>query len=62
LIFQLIFHGGITAARGHAGMNAGRAALEQFALSGIGGRASTPVFGCPLSEPRYLSTTKPCRQ
>jgi hypothetical protein len=46
----LLFSGGITFARGHAGDNAGRAAIESYAL-GRSGVAQTPVFGCPLTGP-----------
>jgi hypothetical protein len=47
---HLIFTGGITASRGHAGDNAGEssvlAALNQQAID----RARTPVFGCSLTK------------
>ncbi len=47
---RLIFHGGITASRGHAGPNPGRSAVCDLVL---GPREkstpeSTPVFGCAL--------------
>ena len=46
----LVFTGGITASRGHAGDNAGEsavlAALNQQAVD----RARTPVFGCSLTK------------
>jgi hypothetical protein len=45
---QLRFRGGITAARGHAGDNAGRSALVALVTSGTAPRAQTPVFGCSL--------------
>ncbi len=47
----LLFSGGITPARGHAGENAGRRAI--LALLGGGGsvRSQTPVFGCDLHNP-----------
>ena len=44
----LVFSGGITAARGHEGDNAGRTAIEQFVRDDRAGRASTSVFGCSL--------------
>jgi hypothetical protein len=45
---SLLFSGGITGARGHAGDNAGRAAIVSLLTSdGAEGR-DTPVFGCPL--------------
>jgi hypothetical protein len=49
---QLLFSGGITAARGHAGDNYGRAAVLDLILNKGGGRAGSPVFGCPLTTPR----------
>jgi hypothetical protein len=47
---RLLFHGGITASRGHRGENAGRTAIERL-LGGDGEPAPrTPVFGCSLAE------------
>jgi hypothetical protein len=46
---KLRFAGGITAARGHAGDNAGRASIEGLAWGRGADRATTPVFGCSLS-------------
>jgi hypothetical protein len=43
----LLFAGGLTAARGHAGDNAGVDAIEGLVLHGHGA-SSTPVFGCAL--------------
>jgi hypothetical protein len=46
----LLFHGGITAARGHSGDNIGRDAIVAL-LTGSGRRRSeTPVFGCALFD------------
>lgn len=47
----LIFSGGITAARGHAGDNDGRAAVLALILDAARGRPANPVFGCPLITP-----------
>ncbi len=44
----LLFSGGITGARGHAGDNAGRASLVSLLNQGKTDFASTSVFGCPL--------------
>lgn len=45
---NLLFSGGITAARGHSGDNTGRSALTALlARRGVSG-SRTPVFGCPL--------------
>ena len=49
---ELVFHGGITAARGHAGENDGRAALASLLAGKASARSRTPVFGCPLSNPK----------
>jgi hypothetical protein len=45
---QLLFSGGITGARGHAGDNAGRAAIVSLLTSDEAEERGTPVFGCPL--------------
>ncbi len=48
---RLIFHGGITAARGRAGANAGRSTLTDLLAGHPTLRTRTPVFGCPLTTP-----------
>jgi hypothetical protein len=48
---RLEFRGGITAARGHAGDNAGRSALVASILGTDPDMASAAVYGCPLSRP-----------
>jgi hypothetical protein len=45
---RLLFSGGITASRGHAGDNAGRSVIVALLTEGQGGQTETPVFGCPL--------------
>jgi hypothetical protein len=46
---DLLFSGGITSARGHAGDNAGRTAIVTLLTSDEAeGRGAPPVFGCPL--------------
>jgi hypothetical protein len=47
---QLLFHGGITIARGHEGDNPGVDAIESLLLhkDSVPVAASTPVFGCEL--------------
>ena len=47
----LVFDGGITYARGHAGDNEGRAAIQSFLLHGTAPTRQTPVFGCFLRTP-----------
>jgi hypothetical protein len=44
----LIFSGGITGSRGHAGDNAGETALVGLLTRGQADRSGTGVFGCPL--------------
>ena len=44
----LVFSGGITASRGHAGENAGELALISLLTNGRSDRRATSVFGCPL--------------
>jgi hypothetical protein len=60
---RLLFHGGITGARGHFGSNTGADAV----LATVEGErtpvGATPVFGCPLSGPppgRPSRTPPPC--
>jgi hypothetical protein len=47
---RLVFQGGITLARGHAGDNPGRTAITNFVARRTSGDAPvrTPVFGCAL--------------
>ena len=48
---RLLFSGGITAARGHFGDNAGRSTIVDLVLHGKSAVNSTPVFGCSLASP-----------
>jgi hypothetical protein len=52
---NLIFSGGITSARGHAGDNAGRAALIALLDHKAPSRRATSVFGCSLFARRTES-------
>jgi hypothetical protein len=45
---NLLFSGGITSARGHAGDNAGRTAIVSLLTTNEVAQNETPVFGCPL--------------
>jgi hypothetical protein len=45
---QLLFHGGITGSRGHAGDNAGENAVAACLAGQAEGLGQTRVFGCPL--------------
>jgi hypothetical protein len=47
---HLVFHGGLTYARGHAGDNAGRDAIQSSVLTGSSATTETPVFGCYISQ------------
>lgn len=55
---NLLFSGGITSARGHAGDNAGRAAVVSLLTSDEAGAQDTPVYGCPLFAQKECSTGK----
>ena len=46
---RLAFHGGVTAARGHVGANAGHTSLAALLRGTAPAKTRTPVFGCPLS-------------
>lgn len=46
----LVYSGGITGSRGHAGDNAGASALRDLLLRGAADRDRASVFGCPLFE------------
>jgi hypothetical protein len=46
---ELLFNGGITLARGHAGDNAGRSAIESYLANRTPACRQTPVFGCPIA-------------
>lgn len=45
---RLLFAGGITSSRGHAGNNTGREAVQALIMGTAPRLAATPVFGCPL--------------
>lgn len=48
----LLFSGGITQSRGHAGDNAGRSAVESLVNRGTADANRNVVFGCPLFDPK----------
>lgn len=48
---RLLFSGGTTGARGHAGDNLGRATLVALLSHDPRARDASPVFGCPLFTP-----------
>ena len=47
---HLLFDGGITGSRGHAGENAGSKAVRELLTQGSHIRSTTPVFGCSILE------------
>ena len=47
---QLLYHGGITGSRGHAGDNAGEAAIAAMITGENPGLKEAPVFGCSLGD------------
>ena len=58
---RLVFRGGITGARGHAGDNAGRSAVLAYVSNGTEPRVDNPAFGCALdgTTPAAAGVTKP---
>jgi hypothetical protein len=48
---KLLFAGGITNARGHAGDSEGRRAVIALLTEGASKRTRAPVFGCSLEDP-----------
>ncbi len=59
---RLVFDGGLTAARGHAGPNPGQAALfELLTDKRTVARKAWPVFGCPLDELAAAAESEGCR-
>ena len=48
---RLLFNGGITGSRGHAGDNPGESAIVSLVNAGVSERTETFVFGCPLFDP-----------
>jgi hypothetical protein len=59
---RLRYSGGITRARGRAGANPGRSAIEAIVRGGSPSIRSGPVFGCPLVDPQSPDCKKgnPC--
>jgi hypothetical protein len=51
---ELLFEGGITAGRGHAGDNAGANSIVSLLLANETSAPQTPVFGCSLLNPNTL--------
>jgi len=53
---RLVFSGGITVSRGHAGDNEGLSAILSLLAHAGGTRHGTPVFGCSLIRPGSRAT------
>jgi hypothetical protein len=47
---RLLFSGGITESRGHAGDNTGEHSIESLVKDQVPARTATSVFGCALAE------------
>ena len=58
---RLVFHGGITLTRGHAGDNPGRDAIECLVKQKTSLSTSTPVFGCALGWNNKLKECTLCQ-
>jgi hypothetical protein len=54
---HLLFSGGITAARGHEGDNAGSDAILSLVNSGRADLSKTPAFGCSLLEAKTTANS-----
>lgn len=57
---RLLFSGGITASRGHAGENVGESAIVAIATNHTPARTQTRVFGCALIHPVETELTALC--
>jgi hypothetical protein len=57
---ELVFDGGITAARGHAGDNAGATALAALLAAPSSVPTGAPVFGCSLRHCSTPRNSTPC--
>jgi hypothetical protein len=57
---RLLFSGGITASRGHAGDNAGASAIVALVNNQTPVRTQTRVFGCALALPAETKLTALC--
>jgi hypothetical protein len=57
---KLLFTGGITASRGHAGDNAGRSAIVSLVTGGVPEAKGTWVFGCPIAGANAPLHKEPC--
>jgi hypothetical protein len=56
---RLLFQGGITISRGHAGDNPGRSALVALLNHELVSEVETPVYGCSLFDAGSPETKSP---
>jgi hypothetical protein len=59
---RLLFSGGITEFRGHAGDNAGERAIESLVNGQVAARTATSVFGCALANRSQKGDRALCRK
>lgn len=52
---KILYHGGMTASRGHEGESAGSRGLADIARRGVASVVESPVFGCSLFKEETLS-------
>lgn len=57
---RLLFNGGITESRGHAGDNVGESSIVALATGHSASRNQTPVFGCALVNPARVENSAKC--
>lgn len=57
---QLLFSGGITGSRGHAGDNAGEDAIDALVSGQNSGLTHTTVYGCSLLNEPFVCTSNEC--
>jgi hypothetical protein len=55
---KLLFNGGVTSSRGHAGDNQGRSDIMQWLHHEAAAGPETPVFGCSLLDSTTVCNTK----
>lgn len=59
---RLLFSGGITAGRGHEGLNDGRRAVEVLLSGGVPRHDGHPSYGCPLTSGTQTCVVDTCRE
>jgi hypothetical protein len=59
---RLLFRGGLTNTRGHAGDSVGCQAIRALLAGKPAPTAETPVYGCPLGQPETPTVEDPWKQ